>query len=255
MKNRSRILAVLLAVTTLICATGFTANAATAGVFEGYNVTVLDKTTPAVNVRGRTTDRNVMCFVSADGKEVGAISYSDYNAIIQKNQKVVNLPGGGTYGAPPVDGKSWEDWFADEFNMCRGLDAGSRKEAVASNTAETVENYRQEVIRLVNEEREKAGLPALYADEKAMEYAQERAQELVTSYSHTRPDNKKKPYDELGAMNENIARGQGTPAEVVEDWMNSPGHRANILNKDAFALGVGCYSTGTSFYWVQEFLW
>jgi uncharacterized protein YkwD len=98
-------------------------------------------------------------------------------------------------------------------------------------------------------------LPALYADEAAMEYAQERAQELVTSYSHTRPDNKEKPYDEIGAMNENIARGQFSPQEVVEDWMNSPGHRSNILNEDAFAIGVGCYSTGTSYYWAQEFLW
>lgn len=255
MKNRNKILAVLLTVAAFICTTGFTANAATANVFEGYSVTVLDKTTPAVNMRGRTNDRNVMCFVSAADQEIGAISYNDYNAIIQKNWKVVSLPGGGTYGAPPIDGKSWESWFADEFNKLRGLDAGSRKEAAASHTAETIEEYRQEVIRLVNEEREKAGLPALYADEKAMEYAQERAQELVTSYSHTRPDNKKKPYDEIGAMNENIARGQWTPAEVVDDWMNSPGHRANILNKDAFAIGVGCYSTSPSCYWVQEFLW
>jgi len=257
MKNRSRILAVFLAVTTLICATGFTANAATAGVFEGYNVTVLDKATPAVNVRGRTTDRNVMCFVSADGKEVGAISYSDYNAIIQKNQKVVNLPGGGTYGAPPVDGKSWEDWFADEFNMYRGLDAGSRKESDQSNTDETIEEYRQEIIKLVNEEREKAGLPALYADEKAMEYAQERAQEITISFSHTRPNGLEKPFDEIGAMNENIADGNWgytTPAGVMYRWMESPGHRANILNKDAYAIGVGCYRKGDALMWVQEFL-
>lgn len=255
MKNRNRILSVILAISALFCMTGFTAYAATVNIFEGYKVTILDKETPAVTMRGRTTDRNVMCFVSASDQEVGVISYSDYNAMIQKNQKVVSLPGGGTYGAPPVEGKSWEAWFADEFNKYRGLVAGSREEAVASNTAETVDAYRQEIISLVNAEREKAGLPTLYADEKAMEYAQVRAQELLTSYSHTRPDGLKKPYDEIGAMNENIARGQMTPAEVVEDWMNSPGHRANILNKDAFAIGTGCYWTGASFYWVQEFLW
>ena len=253
MKNK--LLAIILTVAAVISMTGFTAHAATANVFEGYKITILDKTTPAVTMRGRTTDRTVMCFVSASGQEVGTISHSDYNAIAQKNMKVVNLPGGGTWGAPPVEGKSWEAWFADEFNLYRGLGGESRKEAVAANTAETVEAFRQEVIRLVNVERENAGLSALSTDDKAMEYAQNRAQELLTSYSHTRPDGKKKPYDELGAVNENIARGQYTPAEVVEDWMNSPGHRANILNEDVFATGVGCYYTGTSYYWTQEFLW
>ncbi len=280
MKNKKKVFMVLITVAVLTCTTGITANAAAQAtssanglnasynvavvatdgttstkVFEGVSVTVLDKTTPAVNVRGRTNDRTVMCFVSAADQEVGVVSHKDYNTIIQKNQKVVNLPGGGTYGAPPIDGQSWETWFADEFNKYRGLVAGSREEAVKANTAETIQDYRQEVIKLVNAEREKAGLSALFVDEKAMDYAQVRAQELVTSYSHTRPDGLKKPYDEIGAMNENIARGQGTPMEVVEDWMNSPGHRANILNKDAFAIGVGCYWTGSEFRWVQEFLW
>lgn len=256
MKNINKILAVLISVVTLISITGFTANAATANIFDGYKVTILDKESPAVTMRGRTTDRNVMCFVSASGTEVGTIPYSDYNAIIQKNQKVVKLSGGGTYGAPPVEGKSWEAWFADEFNKSRGLTAESRKKAVATDTAETVEKYRQEIISLVNAEREKAGLPALYADEKAMEYAQIRAQELVTSYSHTRTNGLEKPDEEIGAMNENAARGQWTPAEVMHDWMNSPGHRANILNEDAYAIGVGCYPTeGKAFYWAQEFLW
>ncbi len=80
MKNRQRILAVLLTA-ALLCATGLTAYAATASIFDGYTVTILDKATPAVTVYGRTTDRNVMCFMSASGQEVGAISYSDYNAI------------------------------------------------------------------------------------------------------------------------------------------------------------------------------
>ncbi len=63
MKNRQRILAVLLTV-MLFCATGLTAYAATASIFDGYTVTILDKATPAVTVYGRTTDRNVMCFMS-----------------------------------------------------------------------------------------------------------------------------------------------------------------------------------------------
>ena len=253
MKNK--ILAIILTAATLFCMTSFTANAATIKMFEGYRITVLDKTTPAVTMRGKTNDRTVMCFVSADGQEVGTISYNDYNTIIKNNRKVISLPGGGTYGVPPVEGKSWESWFADEFNSYRELNSESRKETVTVSTAETIAAYQQEIIRLVNLERGKVGLPALSIDEKAMAYAQTRAQELVTSYSHTRPGGRKKPYDELGAINENIARGQWSPAEVVADWMNSPGHRANILNEDAFAIGVGCYYTGTSYYWTQEFLW
>ncbi len=78
MKNRHRILAVLLTA-ALFCATGLTAHASTASIFDGYTVTVLDKATPAVTVYGRTTDRNVMCFMSASGQEVGTISYGDFN--------------------------------------------------------------------------------------------------------------------------------------------------------------------------------
>lgn len=238
----------------------FPVNAETGGVniFEGFKLTVLDKTIPAVSIKGRTSDRSVMCFVSAGDKEVGAISLNDYNAIIKKNARVVNLSSGGTYGAPPIEGKSWEAWFADEYNKYRGLDAKSRETADKANTAKIIKEYRQEIIKLVNEERAKAGLPALSADDKAMKYAQIRAKEITVSFSHTRPNGLEKPFDEIGIMNENIADGNWgytTPAGVMERWMKSPGHRANILNKEAFAIGVGCYRKGNSLMWVQEFLW
>lgn len=226
----------------------------TVTVLDGYKVTILDQETPAATMRGRTTDRNVMCFVSADDREVGVISYSDYNAIIQKNMVTVHLPDGGTLGTPPDGRSSWNEWFADEFNKFRKLDSGSREKAVMTNSDETIEKCRQEIIDLVNEQREKVGLTAVYADDKAMEYAQVRAQEITISYSHTRPNGLRKPYDEIGAMNENIAGG-GTPVDVMKAWMDSPGHRANILNEETFAIGVGCYWNGTSFYWAQEFLW
>lgn len=223
-------------------------------VFDGYKVIVLDETIPAVTMRGSTADRNVMCFVSASDQEVGRISYNDYNAILAKNQTVIRLEGGGTLGVPPDGYGNWHEWFSDTFNRFRELDAGSREEAVVANTAETTDEYRQKIIDLVNAERKNAGLSALEIDDKAMEYAQVRAQEITVSYTHTRPNGLKKPYDEIGAMNENIAGG-GTPETVMKAWMDSPGHRANILNKEAFAIGVGCYWNGTSFYWAQEFLW
>jgi hypothetical protein len=145
MKNSYKFIAVLLAAASLFCMTGFIASAATtatattttASIFDGYAITVLDQTTPAVTVMGRMNDLTVMCFLSASNQEIGVISHSDYSAIIQSNRRVVSLPGGGYYGIPPVDGKSWEQWLADEFNKYRGLDEGSREAAVETHTAET----------------------------------------------------------------------------------------------------------------------
>ncbi len=235
-------------------ATGAVNTTAGTKVFDGYTVTIVDKTTPAVNMRGRTNDRTVMCFVSADDRELGVISYIDYWAIIEKYKTVVKLPAGGTLATPPDGYTNWNVWFSDEFNKLRGIGAGSRVAAVEAQTAATIEEYRQEIVRLVNVEREKVGLPALTVDEEAMDYAQVRAQEISVSYSHTRPDGLKKPSDELGALIENIAFGQ-SPDAVMKAWMNSLGHRNGILNDDVYAIGVGCYWNGTTYYWAQIFLW
>lgn len=223
-------------------------------VFDGFNITILDKTTPATSIIGRTNDYTVMCLVSADGREVGVISYSDYRAIIDKNKKLIRYADGSSLTVPPSGYTKWHDWFADAFNKLRGMDMNSREKAVAAYISKTIEEYRQELIRLVNEERKKVDLTELYADEKAMEYAQVRAKELLVSFSHTRPNGLEKPFEEIGAINENISIGSA-PDTVIKSWMDSPGHRANILNDDAFAIGVGCYWSGAGYYWTQEFIW
>ena len=245
MKNK--ILAVLLAMATLFCMTGMTTYAATTSVFDGYTITVLDKTTPAVSIRGRTNDRTVMCFVSAADKEVGTISYSDYNAIIAKYRKVVMLEGGGSYGVPPVEGKSWEAWFADEFNAYRGLGAESREVAVATTAAETTEQYRQELIKLVNAEREKAGLSPYIINDTCMKYSQMRAEELVTLFSHTRPDGTNAGYEVCTMVG-------NTPAEAVKAWMDSPPHKAALLNENRTYVGAGVHITANGgHYWQMYF--
>jgi len=205
MKKIKRILAIQLAAVVFICTTGFTANAATtANVFKGYNVTVFDKIAPAVDMRGRVNDRSVMVFVSADDKEVGVMSRGDYLAVMDKRKIVIQVPAGGTLHAPPNGYSNWHNWFADEFNKQRGLTAGSRAEAVASSNTDTIEEYRQELIRLVNLEREKAGLPAYIVNNMCMEYSQIRAQELPTYFSHTRPDGTNAGYE--------IIAGSSSPA-------------------------------------------
>ncbi len=129
----------------------------------------------------------------------------------------------------------------------------------ASNTAVAESQYISEVIRLVNIERAKEGLSALTTNSTIQSAAQVRAQEIVTSFSHTRPNGSScfTALDQAGVSysgaGENIAYGQPTPAAVVDAWMNSPGHRANIMNPSFTTIGVGCYKSGSTYYWSQFF--
>ena len=89
-----------------------------------------------------------------------------------------------------------------------------------------------------------------------MEYAQIRAEELAINYSHTRPNNESKSLDGLYFI-ENIAYGQKTPEEVVNDWMNSSGHKATLLGDYSDygnRMGVGVYKSNGVIYWAQEFV-
>jgi|GEM_PF-1483432 len=122
------------------------------------------------------------------------------------------------------------------------------------NAANT--DFVAEVIRLVNVERANNGLSALAKDETACYAAYTRAVECETSFDHTRPDGRTcftvlDDYNiSYGYAGENIAMGQTTPEEVVTAWMNSSGHRANILNSNYTRIGVGFYNN----YWCQLFM-
>ncbi|MDX3372379.1 CAP domain-containing protein, partial [Streptomyces sp. ME02-6987-2C] len=117
-----------------------------------------------------------------------------------------------------------------------------------------------EVVGLTNRERAGAGLPALAVDARLTAAAQAHSADMVTRdfYSHTDPDGGK-PWDRAAAagadrrsVGENIACGQRSPAEVVEGWMNSPGHRANILEAGFTHIGVGLAGGGRAgTYWTQ----
>lgn len=121
--------------------------------------------------------------------------------------------------------------------------------------------FANEVVRLVNEERAKAGLPALTVDRGAASAAQVRAKEIERSFSHTRPDGSSfnSALTEAGvnfsSAGENIAYGQNSPEKVMEGWMNSSGHRANILNSSYTSIGVGHYQNASGVnYWTQLFI-
>ncbi|MEV7386823.1 CAP domain-containing protein [Streptomyces sp. NPDC091215] len=117
-----------------------------------------------------------------------------------------------------------------------------------------------EVLKLVNEERAKVGCSALSADSSLTDLAEGFSADMAARnfFDHTDPDGKT-PWDRAAAAGisnlggENIARGQATAAAVMDAWMNSEGHRANILNCDFKTLGVGVHFGTGGPWWTQDF--
>ena len=124
----------------------------------------------------------------------------------------------------------------------------------------TASSYEKEVIRLVNEIRAKNSLGTLKEDWELSRVARYKSEDMKNNnyFSHTSPtygspfDMMKKFGISYRGAAENIAKGQKTPQEVVNAWMNSSGHRANILNKNYTHIGVGYVKSGN--IWTQMFI-
>lgn len=121
-------------------------------------------------------------------------------------------------------------------------------------------NYEKEVVRLVNEVRVQNGLKPLTEDWELSRVARIKSQDMKDNnyFSHTSPVYGT-PFQMIKSFGisyrsaaENIARGQSTPQAVVNAWMNSAGHRANILNPSYTRIGVGYVESGR--YWTQMFI-
>ncbi len=124
----------------------------------------------------------------------------------------------------------------------------------------SVTAFENEVIRLVNEIRVKNGLSALNTNWELSRIARYKSQDMVSNryFSHTSPTYGS-PFQMIKSFGltyqsagENIAYGQTTPQAVVNAWMNSSGHRANILNSSYKQIGVGYVANGH--YWTQLFI-
>lgn len=127
-------------------------------------------------------------------------------------------------------------------------------------TDSSVTAYEQQVIDLVNEIRVNNGLKKLTANWELSRVARYKSQDMKDNnyFSHTSPIYGS-PFDMIKnfgityrTAGENIAKGQQTPQAVVNSWMNSSGHRANILNSSYTQIGVGYVSGGN--YWTQMFI-
>lgn len=116
-----------------------------------------------------------------------------------------------------------------------------------------------EVVRLTDSVRSQNGYAALVEDGALSDAAALRAREIARSFSHTRPSGASfsSALSESGVSylraGENIASGQKSASEVVNAWMNSPGHRANILNSSYSRIGSASVNIDGTLYWVQLF--
>ena len=123
-----------------------------------------------------------------------------------------------------------------------------------------VSDFEKEVVALTNAERAKQGLPELKLNTKLAEVARIKSQDMVDNnyFSHDSPTYGT-PFEmmtqfgiEFKSAGENIAQGQTTPQDVVKAWMDSEGHRKNILDPSFTEIGVGYVANGH--YWTQMFI-
>lgn len=139
-------------------------------------------------------------------------------------------------------------------------DVSEDKEVEKEDAVESDSLFVQEVIDLTNNEREKAGLQPVKYDAELSQVALLKSQDMQQQgyFAHDSPT-----YGSLGDLlqsqgirymsaGENIAQGYTTPESVVEGWMNSAGHRANILNDSFTHIGIGYVEDGH--YWTQQFI-
>jgi uncharacterized YkwD family protein len=147
-------------------------------------------------------------------------------------------------------------------------EAPAPQQPVAEETEQTTEQnqsselsqFEQEVVELTNQERAKQGLSPLKIDTELSKVAREKSRDMASNgyFAHNSPSYGS-PFDMMkqfgisySTAGENIAKGQRTPEEVVNAWMNSEGHRANIMNANFTHIGVGYVEQGN--HWTQQFI-
>ncbi len=178
------------------------------------------------------------------------------------NGDIIEAPDNGSSGditEAPDNGSSGDITEAPD-NGSNGDTTEAPDNGSIEDTTSDYHAYVLRVVELVNEARAEAGLNPVTLAEDVTAAAQVRAEEIVTSFSHTRPNGTScfTALEDAGVnyrgAGENIAWGQKTPEEVMNGWMNSAGHRANILNGSFTSIGVGYYQNASGVnYWTQMF--
>ncbi|MDU0153263.1 CAP domain-containing protein [Bacillus cabrialesii] len=149
---------------------------------------------------------------------------------------------------------------ATEQNTASKAPAAAEKTNTTTSAPSSVSAYEKKVVELTNAERQKQGLKPLQIDETLSKSARAKSQDMKDKnyFDHQSPTYGS-PFDMMKSFGisyktagENIAKGQKTPEEVVKAWMNSEGHRKNILNPNFTHIGVGYVESGS--IWTQQFI-
>ena len=141
------------------------------------------------------------------------------------------------------------------FSLAIGLNITAKASEIYNIQVKGVCDYTKanEILNIVNQRRSENGLSALTMDTELLNAAMDRAMETGIYYSHTRP-NGDSCFTILSKLNgENIAVNYQSPESVMTGWMNSSGHRANILSTNFKSIGIGCFKSNSVYYWVQSF--
>lgn len=233
--------------------------------------------TTACTVTG--TDGSGSCTVTVTGGSCATLSdrlFQCLNSIFEKcgldlNKYGICLPGcSGSTAAEPTTPADDADAQPSQpvSEPSAPADSGSTETQPADNsgtgttTDGNIDNlsFEKQVVALVNEQRAANGLSPLTLNTELSNVARVKSQDMHDNnyFDHTSPTYGS-PFDMLAsfgisyrAAGENIAMGYATPEAVMEAWMNSPGHRANILNSSYTQIGVGYVADGS--YWTQEFI-
>ncbi|MDT0378729.1 CAP domain-containing protein [Streptomyces sp. DSM 42041] len=226
--------------------------------------------TPYGGTSGSPSDR-ASRGAERDGLRDGAASPSDKASKTPEEQKKEEKSAAPTKTAEPSDapsrtgspGGSASD--GDETRSApartRSADPGTGGSGEGSGGGSSQDTSAEaQVLSLVNAERAKVGCSPVTADSELAALAEGHSRDMAERgyFSHTTPDGRS-PWDRADAAGvdnmggENIARGQSDAQAVMDAWMNSDGHRANILNCDFRTLGVGAHFAQGGPWWTQAF--
>ncbi len=224
-----------------------------------------------VNIRKGPTSKYDKLGVLAKGQKVNRIGVTDNGwAVIDYKGNEAYVSGRYLQDTKPekqvtkklVETEKVKETEASKETKEAKIEIKAKKEKETTEKVDTFSpnKYADEVLRLVNIERSKAGLPAFTTASALREAANIRAKEIETLFDHKRPDGSQyyTALEECGVSDrpagENIASGHTSPEHVVNGWMNSPGHKENILGDSFGKMGVGVHKTEDgSLTWVQLF--
>jgi uncharacterized protein YkwD len=171
---------------------------------------------------------------------------------------VIGIVGCGSASGELFSTAATREWSADDANhVFMDDEAIALAQSVAANGAEGAANMRAQAKAALdgcNAQRSSAGLGSMTWSDGLEQAAMVRAQEIVTTWSHTRPNGSDWWTVNSNLMyGENLAKGYSTADAAVAAWMASPTHKANVMDGGFKTCGIAIYEVGGTWYWAEEF--